>query len=88
MFERNDVFLALDKVLDVIGEPSRNMTMQYIRQKFGTSIVSSSNPTVSLREIEEALEELFTIGAGMIIQMLEAELQMMNDKWQDEFKIP
>ena len=38
------------------------------------------SPSISLIEIEEALKELFTIGATLIIKMLEAEFQMMNDK--------
>jgi hypothetical protein len=73
------MYLALSKVLDILGEPSRNATMQYIQNKYGISIHSGRAHQLTLEEIEDTMEELFTIGASLIIQMIEAELKMMDE---------
>lgn len=73
------MFSALGKVLDVLGEPSRSTTIQYIQDKYGISIQSGHTYQLTLEEVEDAMEELFTIGASLIIEMLEAELKMIDD---------
>jgi hypothetical protein len=60
------------------------MVVQHIQNKYHNQPRSGSNHPITLNEIEESLEELFTIGAGLIIQMLEAELQMMDGKTNGE----
>jgi hypothetical protein len=71
----NRVLLAFSKVLDILGEPSRNMIIIYIQNKYNVSIFSDvGNRSVSVEEIEDTIQELFPIGSELIIKMLEAEI--------------
>jgi len=81
--EKSRTLLALSKVLDVLGEPSRTNTIQFIQNKYHVSPQTGLSRPISVNEVEDALEELFTIGADLIIQMLEAELQMLDGAAND-----
>jgi len=76
--DSNRVLLAFSKVLNIVGEPSRNMIIGYIQEKYGISIFSNSLHPISVEEIEDTILEIFPIGSELIVRMLEAELERMN----------
>ncbi|TLY02431.1 MAG: hypothetical protein E6K92_05700 [Thaumarchaeota archaeon] len=61
-----------------MGEPSRNMIIGYIQEKYGISIYSNSLHSIAVEEIEDTILEIFPIGSELIVRMLEAELERMN----------
>lgn len=71
--------MAFSKVLTVVGEPSRNMIIGYIQEKYGISVFSNSGRRISLQEIEDAIPEILPIGAELIIRILEAELERLEE---------
>ena len=62
-----------------MGEPSRNMIVRYIQEKYGISVFSNSGRHISLQEIEDAIPEILPIGAELIIRILEAELERLEE---------
>jgi len=70
--------LAFIKVVNILGEPSRDMIMEYIKAKYGLSIYSNAVRLISLQEIEDTIPEMFPIGGDLIIRMLEAELDIVK----------
>jgi len=80
--DSNRVLLAFSKVLNIVGEPSRNMIIGYIQEKYGISIFSKSLHSIAVEEIEDTILEIFPIGSELIIRMLEAELDRMSNRQQ------
>ena len=76
--DSNRVLMAFSKVLNIVGEPSRNMIIGYIQEKYGISIYSNSLHSIAVEEIEDTILEIFPIGSELIVRMLEAELERMN----------
>jgi len=62
----------------MLGEPSRNVILQYILNKYNVSIVSTGTPSITLEEIQTTIQEIFPIGSELIINMLNAELDKMQ----------
>jgi hypothetical protein len=78
--ENNRVLLAFSRVLDILGEPSRNMIIAYIQKKYNLPLFSSISRLVSVEDIEDALQEVFPIGSELIIRMLDAEIDRMEQQ--------
>jgi len=62
----------------MLGEPSRNVILQYILNKYDVSIASTGAPSITLEEIQTTIQEIFPIGSELIINMLNAELDKMQ----------
>lgn len=80
--DSNRALLAFSKVLNIMGEPSRNMIIGFIQEKYGIRISSNSLHSISVEEIEDTILEIFPIGSELIIRMLEAELDRMSNYQQ------
>lgn len=71
--------MAFSKVLTVVGEPSRNMIIAYIQKKYGISVFSNPGRHISLQEIEDTIPEILPIGAELVIRILKAELERLEE---------
>ena len=65
--------------MTVVGEPSRNMIIGYIQKKYGISVFSNSGRQISLQEIEATIPEILPIGGELVIRILEAELERLEE---------
>ena len=69
---------AFSRVLSIMGEPSQNMIIEYIQKKYGISIFSRSEHSISIKEIEDTIQEIFPIGSELIVRTLKAEIEKMK----------
>jgi hypothetical protein len=62
------------KVLEILGQESRERTLEYIKHKYGFQFENDTH-TFTSREIEESIMELFGIGGQLIIEIIRADIQ-------------
>ena len=74
--KNDDIILheSFVKVLDILGQDSRERTLEYIKRKYGFQFDNASRPFTA-REIEESIMELFGIGGQLIIEIMRADIQ-------------
>jgi hypothetical protein len=58
----------------MLGEPSRNVMIECVQKKYDITLFSNTSRSVSMKEIEDTIQEIFPIGSELIIRMLEAEV--------------
>jgi hypothetical protein len=61
----------LDRVLEILGQHGKRVTLLYLEQKYG--MVANGAP-ISKEQVEIALKTLFGSGSELIIRQLEKEL--------------
>lgn len=74
---KNDDLVLHDsfvKVLEILGQQSRERTLEYIKRKYGFQLENDIRP-LTAKEIEESIRELFGIGGQLIIEIMRAEIQ-------------
>jgi hypothetical protein len=54
------------------------MIIGYIQKKYGVSVFSTPCRHISLQEIEDTIPEILPIGAELIIRILKAELERLE----------
>ena len=63
----------LDRVLEILGQHGKRVTLLYLEQKYGR--VVNGNTSISKEQVEIALKKLFGSGSELIIKQLEKELR-------------
>jgi hypothetical protein len=69
----NSLFLsAFLKVLNILGEQSKELILLEIERKYGFSLQSKTRP-ITPKEIEDTVMELFEVAGDLIMTMVKAE---------------
>jgi hypothetical protein len=69
----NDLFLsAFLKVLNIVGEQSKELILIEVKKKYGVSLQSKTRP-ITPKEIEDSVMDLFEIAGDLIMTMVKAE---------------
>jgi len=71
-FENRLFLSAFLKVLDILGEQSKELVLVEIEKKYGFPLENQTRPITS-REIEDTVMELFEMAGDLIIKMVKAE---------------
>jgi hypothetical protein len=67
------MYSALEKTLAITGESCKKVTLFQLRNEYGIS--PTSRTCFTMRELENALAELFGQGAALVIKQLKLELE-------------
>ena len=71
----NSLFLsAFLKVLNILGEQSKELILLKIEKKYGFSIQNKTRP-ITPKEIEDTVMEIFEVAGDLIMTMVKAEYQ-------------
>ena len=69
----NKLFLsAFLKVLNILGEQSKELVLLEVERKYGFSLQSTIRP-ITPGEIEDTIEEVFEVAGDLIMTMVKAE---------------
>ena len=71
----NSLFLsAFLKVLNILGEQSKELILLKIEKKYGFSLQNKTRP-ITTKEIEDTVMEIFEVAGDLIMTMVKAEYQ-------------
>jgi hypothetical protein len=71
-FENNLFLTAFSKVLNILGEQSKESVLLEIERKYGFPLQNKTRP-ITPKEIEDTVKDLFEVAGDLIMTMVRAE---------------